>query len=106
MATTPPPLRTVVGNLCLGSAPDSWGVRFPEDAHQCTNLCCVSPPAGVPNPADVVVELSRPDAELLVIVEQDLYPCAPEVPLPVAVSTREHLAGCGLTGTRRPHADK
>lgn len=27
---------------------------------------------------------------------------APEVPLPIAVGTREHLAGCGLTGTRRP----
>ncbi|MBI0294333.1 TIM barrel protein [Streptomyces sp. PRKS01-29] len=63
---------------------------------------CVSPPAGVPNPADVVAELTRLDAELFVIVEQDLYPCAPGVPLPIAVSTREHLAGCGLTGTRRP----
>ncbi|ELS56806.1 sugar phosphate isomerase/epimerase family protein [Streptomyces viridochromogenes] len=63
---------------------------------------CVSPPAGVPNPADVIAELAALDAELFVIVEQDLYPCAPEVPLPIAVSTREHLAGCGLTGTRRP----
>ncbi|MEV8557511.1 TIM barrel protein [Streptomyces sp. NPDC051917] len=63
---------------------------------------CVSPPAGVPNPADVVAELARLDAELFVIVEQDLYPCAPEVPLPIAVRTREHLAGCGLGGTRRP----
>ncbi|MFM9442891.1 TIM barrel protein [Streptomyces acidiscabies] len=63
---------------------------------------CVSPPAGVPGPADVVAELAALDAELFVIVEQDLYPCAPEVPLPIAVGTREHLAGCGLTGTRRP----
>ncbi|WP_416971013.1 TIM barrel protein [Streptomyces sp. 4F14] len=63
---------------------------------------CVSPPAGVPDPADVVAELAELDAELFVIVEQDLYPCAPEVPLPIAVGTREHLAGCGLTGTRRP----
>jgi sugar phosphate isomerase/epimerase len=63
---------------------------------------CVSPPAGVPNPADIVTALATLDAELFVIVEQDLYPCAPEVPLPIAVSTREHLAGCGLTGTRRP----
>ncbi|SCG02958.1 hypothetical protein GA0115260_1065612 [Streptomyces sp. MnatMP-M27] len=52
--------------------------------------------------ADVVAELAVLDAELLVIVEQDLYPCAPEVPLPIAVSTREHLADRGLTGTRRP----
>ncbi|MFJ4081735.1 TIM barrel protein [Streptomyces iakyrus] len=67
---------------------------------------CVSPPAGVPKPADVVAELARLEAELFVIVEQDLYPCAPEVPLPIAVSTREHLAGCGLSGTRRPNFDR
>ena len=63
---------------------------------------CVSPPAGVPDPASVVEALARLDAELFVIVEQDLYPCAPEVPLPIAVSTRAHLADCGLSGTRRP----
>ncbi|GAA0915316.1 hypothetical protein GCM10009576_002210 [Streptomyces rhizosphaericus] len=34
MATAPSPLRTTTGNLCLGSAPDSWGVWFPEDEHQ------------------------------------------------------------------------
>ncbi|KUM68039.1 hypothetical protein [Streptomyces curacoi] len=118
MATAPTPLRTTAGNLCLGSAPDSWGVWFPEDDHQVPYTrfldelaaaggeavkrgVCVSP-AGVPNPADIVAELAALDAELFVIVEQDLYPCAPEVPLPIAVSTREHLAGCGLTGTRRP----
>jgi sugar phosphate isomerase/epimerase len=67
---------------------------------------CVSPPAGVPEPAGVVSELARLDAELFVIVEQDLYPCAPEVPLPIAVSTRRHLAGCGLSGTRRPNYDR
>lgn len=64
---------------------------------------CVSPPAGVPDPASVVDELARLDAELFVIVEQDLYPCAPDVPLPIAVRTRQHLAGCGLSGARRPH---
>lgn len=67
---------------------------------------CVSPPAGVPRPADVVTELAKLEAELFVIVEQDLYPCAPEVPLPIAVDTREHLAGCGLAGTRRPVIDR
>ena len=63
---------------------------------------CVEPPAGVPNPDDVVSALSELDSELFVIVEQDLYPCAPDVPLPVAVRTREYLARCGLSGTRRP----
>ncbi|CAL9280725.1 MULTISPECIES: TIM barrel protein [Streptomyces] len=67
---------------------------------------CVSPPAGVPDPAEVVGELAKLDAELFVIVEQDLYPCAPEVPLPIAAGTREYLAGCGLSGTRRPNIDR
>ena len=67
---------------------------------------CVSPPAGVPKPADVVAELAGLEAELFVIVEQDLYPCAPEVPLPIAVGPREHLAVCGLSGTRRPNHDR
>ncbi|MFE0102865.1 TIM barrel protein [Streptomyces sp. NPDC059009] len=63
---------------------------------------CVTPPAGVPDPASVIDELARLDAELFVVVEQDLYPCAPDVPLPIAVRTREHLADRGLSGTRRP----
>jgi sugar phosphate isomerase/epimerase len=65
---------------------------------------CVEPPAGVPDPAAVVDELSTLDSELFVIVEQDLYPCAPEVPLPIATRTLEYLAGLGLSGTRRPSA--
>jgi inosose dehydratase len=63
---------------------------------------CVEPPAGVPDPASIVDALSTLDAELFVIVEQDLYPCAAEVPLPIAVRTREYLAGCGLSGRKRP----
>jgi inosose dehydratase len=57
---------------------------------------CVEPPAGVPDPAEVIAELSALTAPLFVIVEQDLYPCAPGVPLPIAVRTRNYLAGCGL----------
>lgn len=59
---------------------------------------CVEPPAGVPNPADIVGALSELDAEIFVIVEQDLYPCAPEVPMPIAVRTREYLNSRGLRG--------
>ncbi|MGH8791453.1 MAG: TIM barrel protein, partial [Stackebrandtia sp.] len=61
---------------------------------------CVEPPAGVPDPSVVVSELSGLDAELFVIVEQDLYPCEPDVPLPIAVRTRKFLNSCGL----RPQA--
>ena len=58
---------------------------------------CVEPPAGVPHPATVVRELAALDAPLFVIVEQDLYPCDPGVPLPIATRTRAYLNGCGLT---------
>lgn len=58
---------------------------------------CVTPPAGVPNPAEVVTELARGDEPLYVVVEQDLYPCAPDVPLPIARTTRECLNEQGLT---------
>jgi len=57
---------------------------------------CVEPPAGSPNPASVIDELSGVDAPLFVIVEQDLYPCEADVPLPIAVRTRKYLNSCGL----------
>ncbi|KZM71902.1 TIM barrel protein [Nocardia terpenica] len=57
---------------------------------------CVEPPAGVPDPVAVVEALSDLDADLFVIVEQDLYPCAPEVPLPIAKRTREFLNARGV----------
>jgi sugar phosphate isomerase/epimerase len=58
---------------------------------------CVEPPAGVPDPAEIVRELAGLDAPLFVIVEQDLYPCAPDVPLPIATRTRKYLNSCGLS---------
>jgi inosose dehydratase len=60
---------------------------------------CVEPPAGVPNPASVVDALSELDSRLFVIVEQDLYPCEPDEPLPIAVRTRAYLNGCGVGTT-------
>ncbi|SNR40697.1 2-keto-myo-inositol dehydratase [Haloechinothrix alba] len=63
---------------------------------------CVEPPAGIPDPATIIDELSTQDADRFVIVEQDLYPCAPDVPLPIAIRTRQYLNSCGLSGTTRP----
>ena len=57
---------------------------------------CVEPPAGDPNPKSVVNALKDSDARVFVIVEQDLYPCEPDVPLPIAVRTRKYLNSCGL----------
>jgi inosose dehydratase len=56
----------------------------------------VEPPTGVPAMEPLLQELGRLDADLFAIVEQDLYPCEPDVPLPVATRTRSYLNGCGL----------
>ena len=66
---------------------------------------CVEPPNGAPAVGSVVEALNALDRDLFVVVEQDLYPCAFEVPLPIAVRTREYLRGFGLgagTGQAAP----
>lgn len=79
---------------------DAEGLSFGEAVKRGV---CVEPPAGVPDPASIVAELSTLDTELFVVVEQDLYPCSPETPLPIAVRTREYLGSRGLSGTNRPN---
>ena len=54
------------------------------------------PPSGVPALEPVLAAASRLDAALFAIVEQDMYPCAADRPLPIARRTRRYLAGCGL----------
>ncbi|WP_223168133.1 TIM barrel protein [Nonomuraea sp. SYSU D8015] len=56
----------------------------------------IEPPAGVPAMEPLLAELGRLDADLFAIVEQDLYPCPAEVPLPIATRTRTYFNGCGL----------
>ncbi|HEY9291282.1 MAG TPA: sugar phosphate isomerase/epimerase, partial [Microlunatus sp.] len=54
----------------------------------------VEPPSGVPDLApimDAVGEFGRP---IYGIVEQDMYPCAPQVPLPIAQRTYTYLNSC------------
>jgi len=56
----------------------------------------VEPPTGIPAMEPLLQELGRLDADLFAIVEQDLYPCEPDYPLPVATRTRTYLNSCGL----------
>jgi inosose dehydratase len=57
------------------------------------------PPNGVPEMAPVLDALAALDhVELFAIVEQDLYPCAPDVPLPIATRTLDYLRSCGPLG--------
>lgn len=61
----------------------------------------VEPPNGVPDMPPLLDALAGLDVEIFTIVEQDMYPCPPDVPLPVAERTARYLGGCGL-GPVRP----
>jgi inosose dehydratase len=60
------------------------------------------PPRGVPDMPPLLDELARLDVDLFAIVEQDLYPCRPDTPLPIATRTARYLGGCGLGPVRLP----
>ncbi len=54
------------------------------------------PPQGIPAMGPILEAAAALDhVELFAIVEQDLYPCLPDVPLPIATRTLDHLRSCG-----------
>jgi inosose dehydratase len=53
------------------------------------------PPTGVPALEPVLAAAQRLGVDLFAIVEQDMYPCPPDKPLPIAVRTRQFLRSCG-----------
>lgn len=53
------------------------------------------PPLGIPDLPPILEALSRLDAELFAIVEQDMYPCPPDHPFPIAERTYHYLTTCG-----------
>ncbi|MPZ93441.1 MAG: TIM barrel protein [Propionibacteriales bacterium] len=61
----------------------------------------VEPPNGEPALEPLIESLARLDADLFAIVEQDLYPCTADAPLPIATRTRQYLGRCGLGPGRR-----
>ncbi|WP_432116690.1 sugar phosphate isomerase/epimerase family protein [Streptomyces sp. S1] len=54
------------------------------------------PPSGVPALEPVLAAARALDVDLFAIVEQDMYPCDPDVPYPVALRTRRFLRSCGV----------
>lgn len=56
------------------------------------------PPAGLPDIPTVVEALNELDAELFVVVEQDMYPAPFDKPEPIARRTRDYLRGVGVDG--------
>jgi inosose dehydratase len=53
------------------------------------------PPKGVPELGPVLAAAAKLDVDLFAIVEQDMYPCEPDAPLPIAQRTRAFLRSCG-----------
>jgi len=54
------------------------------------------PPKGLPDVGSVAAALRDLDADLFVVVEQDMYPCDFDLPEPIAARTREVLRGVGI----------
>ena len=52
------------------------------------------PPLGVPDMPPVLEALAGLGREIKGIIEHDLYPCAPDVPLPIAKRTKQYLFAC------------
>lgn len=60
----------------------------------------VEPPHGVPDLAEVLHAAADAGLDVYGIVEQDMYPCPPEQPLPIAQRTFTYLTGCGVPAVR------
>jgi inosose dehydratase len=58
------------------------------------------PPQGIPDMPPVLDALDALGRPLFAIVEQDLYPCEPDVPLPIATRTLQYLKTCRLPANR------
>jgi len=61
----------------------------------------VEPPYGEPAMPPLLDALAKLDRDVFCVIEQDLYPVAPDVPLPIAARTAGYFAACGVGPTRR-----
>jgi inosose dehydratase len=68
------------------------GVGFGEAVKR--GVMC-EPPTGIPELPPLLDALAGLDVDLFAIVEQDLYPCPPDVPLPIAERTLAYLRSHG-----------
>ena len=54
------------------------------------------PPYGEPDMPPLLDALGRLDREIYTVIEQDLYPVEPHIPLPIGARTAGYYVGCGL----------
>lgn len=69
------------------------GLSFSEAVR--LDLAC-EPPRGIPKMEPLVAAFEALNVDLFAIVEQDMYPCDPSRPLPIATRTRTYYGSCGL----------
>jgi inosose dehydratase len=60
----------------------------------------VEPPYGVPSMPEVLGAVEAAGLDLYAIVEQDMYPCPADQPMPIAQRTHTYLASCGGASVR------
>ena len=59
------------------------------------------PPYGEPDMPPLLEVLGGLDREIFTVIEQDLYPVEPHIPLPIGARTAGYYVGCGLGPVRR-----
>ncbi|MBM0226100.1 MULTISPECIES: TIM barrel protein [Micromonospora] len=74
------------------AAAHEQGIGFGE-AVRMGAMC--EPPTGIPDMPPILDALANLDADIFAIVEQDMYPCPADRPLPIATRTLTYLQSCG-----------
>jgi inosose dehydratase len=70
-----------------------------SEAVQLGVMC--EPPYGEPDMPPFLDALAALDREVFTVIEQDLYPVEPHIPLPIGARTAGYYVGCGLGPVRR-----
>jgi inosose dehydratase len=70
-----------------------------SDAVKLGVMC--EPPYGEPDMPPLLDALGALDREIFAVIEQDLYPVEPHIPLPIGARTAGYYVGCGLGPVRR-----
>jgi inosose dehydratase len=60
----------------------------------------IEPPRGIPDLPTLLDAVERLGVDVFAIVEQDMYPCDVDAPLPIAQRTRRYLGSCGVPSVR------
>jgi len=59
------------------------------------------PPFGEPSYPPLLAALANLDREIYTVIEQDLYPVEPHIPLPIQARAAGYMRSCGLGPVRR-----